>query len=29
MTKIETIVKWLKDPESKKILAPKTLTIRL
>ena len=26
MTKIETIVKWLKDPESKKILAPKTLT---
>ena len=26
MTKIETIAKWLKDPESKKILAPKTLT---
>lgn len=26
MAKIETIVKWLKDPESKKILAPKTLT---
>ena len=25
MTKIETIAKWLKDPESKKILAPKTL----
>lgn len=26
MTKIETIAKWLKEPESKKILAPKTLT---
>ena len=26
MTKIETITKWLKEPESKKILAPKTLT---
>ena len=26
MAKIETIVKWLKEPESKKILAPKTLT---
>ena len=26
MTKIETIAKWLKDPESKKILAPETLT---
>ena len=26
MIKIETIAKWLKEPESKKILAPKTLT---
>lgn len=26
MIKIETITKWLKEPESKKILAPKTLT---
>ena len=25
MTKIETIAKWLKEPGSKKILAPKTL----